>query len=254
VVGTATAATQSAAAVAQSFQTASNSQVVAGALVSLTEDNSIQPATADTAKQLVGVAAETPLLTLSGTGNDTEAQVVITGNTPVLVSDINGSIKTGDKITASPLAGIGMKATGDGNVIGVAQETFNASAGVAQKVKDRSGIERTVHVGQVAVSVNVSYYAAPTSQFLPPFLQKLANSVAGRPVSLVRALIACLLLILAIVIIATMLFGAIRSAITSIGRNPLASRAINRGLVQVIVASILILAFALLAVYLILAV
>ena len=57
----------------------------------------------------VVINQDSSLLSLS-TGKGSEAQVATSGTVPVLVSDINGAVKRGDHITASPIAGVGMRA------------------------------------------------------------------------------------------------------------------------------------------------
>lgn len=240
-------------AIAQSFTASSDKgEVVAGALVSVQPNNprTVELATSDSAAQLAGVAAANPLVVIGG--GIATAQVVLSGTTTVLVSDINGPIKVGDKITTSPIAGVGMLATSDTRIAGTAQTALDTHAAQARSVPDSSGHARTVHIGVVTLQVGVAAYQAPTSQFLPPFLQSLANAVAGRSVSLARVLICSLLLLFSFLSIAVLIYTAVRSAIISIGRNPLAAKAIRRGLYQVTLVALVILSAALLASYLIL--
>jgi len=245
---------QTSAAVSQGFQGDASANLVAGAVVSLAGDGStvIRAATVQTASSLVGVVNSKAVLALSAANN--QVQVVIAGYTPELESDINGSIQAGDKITASPLAGIGMKAATDAEIIGVAQQNFDAQAAQSKTITDRDGKSHTIHIGTITAQINVAYYVAPSNTVLPPFLQGLANSIAGKPVSVVRILIACVLLLMASVGIFILLYTSIRSGIISIGRNPLAAHAINRGLATVGLTTLLILAFALVATYVILAI
>ena len=246
---------ESGTAVSQGFQgDTSNSALVAGAVVSLAGDGStvVKPATVQTASSLLGVVNSRAVLALSGTGN--QVQVVIAGNTPTLVSDINGTIEAGDKITSSPISGVGMKATTDTEIVGIAQQNFDAANAKSQTITDRGGKPHTIHIGTISAQINIAYYVAPSSSVLPPFLQGLANSIAGKPVSVVRILIACMLLLLASLGIFILLHTSIRSGIISIGRNPLAAHAINKGLATVGLTTLLILAFALVTTYVILAI
>ena len=243
------------AAVSQGFQAATNdSAVVNGALVSLksSSTSTVTPANTDNAGNLVGVINKTTLLALSGTSD--QVQVAIVGDTPTLVSDINGPIKAGDKITASPINGVGMKATANTEIVGIAQQNFDTTSAKTETINDKNGRGHTVRIGTLTTQVSISYYLAPTSNVLPPFLQNLANSIAGKPVSVMRILVACVLLLLASIGIFILLYTAIHSGIISIGRNPLAAHAINRGLISVGLTTLLILAFALVATYVILAV
>lgn len=80
--------------------------------------------TTDNVDNMLGavIAPENSLLSLTN-GSDNETQVATTGEVQVLVSDMNGTVKRGDHITASPIAGVGMKTTTNARVIGIAQET-----------------------------------------------------------------------------------------------------------------------------------
>src|SRR2546430_1246947 len=106
-----TQAQQTSSSIAQGFQADTiNGDIVPGALVSIKPGTShtVELATPDTSDQLVGVVDKNPLVSISG--DNQEAQVVLSGTTSVLVSDINGAIHSGDKITPSPIAGVGMLA------------------------------------------------------------------------------------------------------------------------------------------------
>jgi len=57
------------------------------------------------------------------------------GRVPVNVSTINGEIKAGDAITSSSLAGIGMRATKSGSIVGKALEDFTYDLGKCKDIK-----------------------------------------------------------------------------------------------------------------------
>lgn len=242
-------------AIAQGFSISGDkSDFVAGALVSTKKSNekAVELATLENTARLAGVVSTKPLVAL-GDGSS-QTQVVISGTVPVVVSDMNGNIRAGDKITASPIAGVGMLADSSNQVVGTAQSDFDTGSSKSQSITDTSGKKREVHIGRVTVLIGISFYQAPSSGYIPPFVQGLANNIAGRPVSLMRILVCSILLLLAFVITAALLYTSIRSGIISIGRNPLAAAAIRRGLIQIGVAVVLILALVLLASYIILTV
>jgi hypothetical protein len=175
-----------------------------------------------------------------------------------LTSDINGEIKTGDKITASPISGIGMKATISAQIVGTAETNFNSIKSVQQTVKRQDGTSAKVRIGLMPVQVNVSYFAVPQTQgsisaILPPYLQKIANALSGKQVSPLRVLIGALALILGFTAGAIMLYASVRSNIASIGRNPLAQEALRKGFVDVVYAAIGLLVITVGATYAILA-
>src|SRR5882757_8634946 len=123
-----------AGAISQGYKTKSTN-ISKGALLSLVSSSSttVEPANSSNATNLLGVAADKPLIELSGS-SESSTQVVVGGSTDVLVSTINGAVKAGDKITASPVSGIGMKAVEAAQVIGTAQASLDSVKTVDQSV------------------------------------------------------------------------------------------------------------------------
>jgi hypothetical protein len=189
----------------------------------------------------VGVAVSKPLVELSSVGKNT-VQAVVSGTADALVGDINGQIKTGDKITISPVGGIGMKASSSTEIVGIAQEDLSAVKTITKSFTSNNGATRTARIGLLPISVAVSYYSSASSSgsisaFVPPFLQSLANGISGKAVSPLRVLISTIALILGFVTIVTMLYTGIRSGVISLGRNPLAADALRRGMVDILVTA-----------------
>lgn len=247
---------QNSAAISQGFQT-NETNLTTGALVSLERNDkgNVQLANTDRVEQLVGVVGNNPLVSLSS--NTTQVEVVTNGTTSTLVSNINGDIKTGDKITVSPINGVGMRATGGVQIVGTAQEDFADIQTRELSLTDRDGKPQVVRAGMLPVQINVTYFAAPEEKeqtFLPAFLQQLANSIAGREVSVVRVLISLLALLAGFVAAGVLLYSSVQSSIISIGRNPLSEGAVHKSLLQVGVTAIGILLVMVIAIYLILTV
>jgi len=242
---------QGSGAISQGFGT-SGGVITDGALVSLKDGSAdtVEIATMASAGRLAGIAAANTLVALSS-GAD-ELQVIINGTASVLVSDINGEPRAGDKITASPIEGVGMRATANAQIVGSAQTNFTDITSQTRTIADQSGKEHTVRIGRLPVQVSVAYYVAPTNNLLPPFIQNLSNAIAGKPVSVVRILTASSLVLVGAVSIFILLYVSTRNGIISIGRNPLAASAIRKGLIQVGIYAALILAFSLIASYVIL--
>jgi len=93
-------------------------------------------------------------------------------------------------------------------------------------------------VGQIPVDIGVGNYqpnGLDTGSVVPTWLQTVSNTVAGKVVSPIRAVIATTILIAAIISVSVLLYGAVRTSIISIGRNPLAKTSVFKGLAQVIV-------------------
>lgn len=241
-------------AIAQNFQTNSKSELTAGSIVSLQENspNDVELSNTDRVSQIVGIVADKPLVEFSD-GNST-ISVVTSGVTEALVSDINGTIKTGDKITASPINGIGMKATEPMLIVGTAQGNLGDTDVAQRTINDRDGKPRTIRIGRIPVQVNVTFYTATSGaqNYIPKFLQDTANALAGKEVSPVRVIASLLLAVLALVSVSILLYSSVRSSLISIGRNPLSESAIHKGLLEVGVIIIGILLIAFVAIYLLL--
>jgi hypothetical protein len=220
---------KAASVVAQAFE-ADSGATISGTLVSAVNGTTskVEAATNATNSSIIGVIERNPIISLQS--GQSGVKVAIAGTADTLVSDINGVIHAGDQISASPIAGVGMKATTSSQVIGTAAQNFTELTAKAQIITDKAGIKHTVHIQQLPVQIAVSYYVSATSSFVPPFIQSLAQSIAGKPVSAARVLFASVLAIAAIIGVTVLISSAVRSGIVSIGRNPLASKAIWRSL------------------------
>jgi hypothetical protein len=200
--------------------------------------------------RLVGVVSSQPLIQLSeGSGG---IQVVTSGLTLALVSDLGGDVVAGDKITASPIEGVGMRAAEGTTVVGAAQENLADVEQETRKIKNTDGKEVDVHIGLVPVQVSVAYFTPEEekpSSLVPSFLQNLANAVSGQQVSPVRVLMAALILVLLFVSVTVLLYSSVHSSIISIGRNPLSESAIRKSLLQVGLTVCGMLLFAVAAMY-----
>lgn len=253
ILGMSSLSAQGASSIAQGFQS-DDQNVVAGALVSLKSGtaNTVELSTAANIDRLLGVAGQDSLIELSdGTGT---VQIVTTGETAALVSDINGDVKTGDKITASPIAGVGMKATSSTLVVGTAQADLKSVETETRTVTDKKGKKQTVHIGAIPLQVDKVFYNAPNDQssFLPPAVQDFANDLVGRQVSPLRVFFALSLVLFMFATVAIILYSSVRSSIISIGRNPLSEKSVHKGLLQVGLTVFGAMAFTVIVVYLIL--
>ncbi len=228
--------------IAQEYQTGST-DVSQGALLSLVSKGGASVTLANTGNSamLLGVAANRPLVELSG-GSEDGVQVVVGGSTGVLVTDLNGKITVGDKIAPSPIDGIGMKAINSSEVIGTAQADLSSIKTVTKYFAGSNGKKVAAKVGLLPVAVNVAYYTPSTggslSAYVPLFLQNVANTLAGRTVSPLRVLIGTGALLLAFATVIIMLYTAIRNGVISLGRNPLASDVLRSGMIDILLTAV----------------
>jgi hypothetical protein len=232
---------------------ATDEKIPVGSVVSLVNNSSDQvvAATTENVEGLLGVVvnADSSLLSVKN-GRGSQVQVTTGGTEPVLVSDINGDILRGDHITASPIKGVGMKATANIRIIGVAQADL--TNGKKQTYKDESGVEQSVVIGEVPVVVNISsYFKEPVKTIVPLAIQNIANSLAGRQVNTLPILISAAIFIITIVVVVSIIYSMIRSSIISVGRNPMSQSAIYRDLIQLSALVLVILGVGISSIYMI---
>lgn len=239
-------------ALSESYSTPDNLAI--GSIVSIREDQTdiVMAANSENVDNLLGVviASGSSLLTLSN-GKEDQVQVATSGTLPVLVSDINGPIERGDHITAGPIKGVGMRASSNVRVVGIAQGKMTNSK--EEKYKAADGTEQTMKIGEVPVLVNVAYYfKEPDKTIIPAAVQNVANSLAGREVGTVPILISGAIFLIMLIIVSSLIYSMIRSSIISVGRNPLSQSAIYRDLVQLSGLVIAILGVGMVTIYLVL--
>jgi hypothetical protein len=229
-------------------------QIPLGSIVSLKADtqDSVIPAANSNVDNLLGVVVSDDGSLLSVTnGSDAQVLIATSGTEQVLVSDINGEITRGTHITASPIKGVGMKATGNVRVLGIAQSDFKN--GGQQTFKDDNGNENTVNIGSVPIQVNVAYYfKEPDRTLVPSTLQNIANALAGRPVNTLPIVISAGIFLIMLIVVVSIIYSMIKSSIISVGRNPMSQGAIYRDLIQLSALVLVILGVGLSAIYMVL--
>ena len=225
-----------------------------GSIVSLQKNSSdtVTAATTSNADSIFGIVinSDSSLLALT---NDTKEQVQVatSGTVPVIVSDINGEIHQGDHITASPLRGVGMKASANVRIVGIAQGGMKNAT--KETYKDKAGKEHSVTLGEVPVIVNVAYFfKEPEKTVVPTALQNMANALAGKTVSTLPIVLSAAVFLIMLIVVSSIIYSMIKSSIISIGRNPMSQAAVYRDLIQLSSLVIAILAVGLIAIYFIL--
>ena len=228
--------------------------VSVGSLVSLKKgsSDSVEAASTDNADNIIGVVVNPDSSLLSVTNGTEQVQVATSGVANIIVSDINGEIIAGDHITASPVQGVGMKATNNTKVIGIAQDKPRYDT-IEQEYTTESGSKEKFKLGQVPLVVSVSYYTkAPEKTVIPPALQNIANAVAGKKVSTLPIIISSAIFLIMLIAVVSIIYTLIRSSIISIGRNPLAQSAVFRDVIQLSALVMIIIGVSLIAIYFIL--
>lgn len=230
----------------------SSKQLPEGSLVARKDDGVVLADTTNI-NTLLGVVvdAQNYLVNIDATKT---VQVITNGAALTLVSDINGDVRTGDPLTASPIAGVAMKATESTKVLGIAQANLSSVSQVQkERIKDKYGKNKDIKIVRIAVDINVLDLKinSGNNSDVVNGLQTVASSAAGKQVSTVRAVIAFVVLLLALALSVIVLYSGVSSSIRSIGRNPLSKRYVIQGLIQVIFAVFIIMIAAFSVVYII---
>lgn len=185
---------------------------------------------------MMGVIVDTPAIAinLSATVSAKAKPVVATGTAYVNVSTANGPIKEGDPITSSETPGVGMKADKSGYVLGSALEEFSASD--------------TTTVGKIAVSVNIHYVSmrkSRTQNATDVFKNMFSLSQVATyesPVTAFKYIVAALVILLSFAL-GFFSFGRLaNTGIEALGRNPLAGKLIELGVIVNVSITIAIIA------------
>lgn len=239
--------------ISQSYST--GEQLPLGSIVGL-QTNFSDRVVASTTSNVDGIfgvvinAASSPIALQNG--QDNQVQVATSGTLQVLVSNINGTISRGDHITASPIKGVGMRASSNVRIIGIAQGNL-VDTGTKQSYTDQTGKAQSVIIGEVPIMVNVAYYfREPDKTIIPSAMQNVANAFAGKPVSALPIVISAAIFLITIVVVSSIVFSMIRSSIISVGRNPMSQSAVYRDVIQLSGLVLVLLGAAFVAMYLVL--
>lgn len=229
-----------------------------GMVVSLnSEDTSkVEATTRENQDKIHGVviAPNDSTFTLSDTEEKTYVATV--GKFQALVSTEAGPVNAGDFIAVSSLPGIAMKAGDrDAFTVGKAVESYDGSDGIFKAtLTDTIGQTQEVTVKRVLVDISVgpNPLLRPEDSTLPEFLKSATEAIAGKKVSAVRVYIGLVIIAAAAGISGSLLFSGVRSAVISIGRNPLSKKSVTKSVIQIVVSSIIIFLIGLFGVYLLL--
>jgi hypothetical protein len=244
----------------QGFGAAAPIQI--GTIVQLSGNSASQVSAAsyDKLEQMYGVTVDPQSLslTVSTSGVTNETYVATAGKYPVLVSTQNGPIKQNDFITLSNIDGVGMKAgTDEKIVLGRAGAAFDGKSNGIGNVglKDTKGQSaKSVTLGIIPVVIDIKHNPnqKSTKANVPNWLQRIGEAVAEKPVGPFRIYLSIFITGVSIVAACVILYGGVRNSIISIGRNPLSKKSIFRGLLEIVLTSIIVLIVGLFAVYLLL--
>ena len=233
-----------------------------GILVQLdpTNNQDVIPASQNNITKTFGVVvnpSDSAIAVDKNTTSVDSAFVSSDGNYQMVVSDQDGPIKAGDYLTLSAVAGIAME---DDHVepitVGMASSSFNGSTGVigSQSLVLSNNTHQTVHFGVIYANVSIAHnpLLSTESSIIPSFLVNFSKGIAGKNVSPWRIYIGIIVTLAICIIVGSMLYGAVRSSITAIGRNPLSKNSLFKGFTQVVISALIIFISGIFLVYLLL--
>lgn len=192
---------------------------------------------------MMGVVSLSPAVTVgSATPSAAATPLVASGKAKVLVSDSGGEIEVGDFITSSTDPGIGAKMQKSGYALGTALQPFAASG--------------DTHTGYIMVALNIrpAILTTKAGTNLIELVRLGLESSFLTPLSSLRYFVAGIIIILT-VFFGLSYFGRLaKSGVEAVGRNPLASRAIQLSVLFNVLLVVGIIGVGLLVAYLVLSI
>ncbi len=197
-----------------------------GELVSTTS-NGYKIATTEYDPLFFGVVVQNPGLVFYNKSNDIGTPVVSLGKVEVLVSNKNGNIAVNDLITTSTTPGVGEKATKDGYVIGTAMQNFSPKTPNS--------------TGTILVSLDPHYNTAQSTTFnLLSAFQTASSAPFLSPLTSLRYLLAVFVTAFSFAFGFIYFGNMTRHGLDALGRNPLGSKYIQRGIIFNVSSAIVI--------------
>lgn len=239
--------------ISRGYQT-DDSSLKPGMVVGLRSDTEstspiVEAATEDNLENIIGVATTIKDSSITVASSGQTVFVESQGEVKAYASDLNSQVKQGDQLTLSPLNGILTAANAGSQVIlGTALEDFPTTGLEAYEINTDEG-KKTTNIALMRINLDTKLVGSSRTD---SSLERLGKSVAGRDVSEVRVIVAMVIFLLVLFAEGGILYGSTSSAVTSLGRNPLAGRIIRRQLIQVMIVAFGVLAVGLTSIYLIL--
>lgn len=225
-----------------------------GMVVALSDESNDERAFVERASNkdpysIIGIATNPADNQVTIASEEEEVYVVSSGEATAYVSDVAGEVRKGDILTISPLRGILSKAPENSAlVLGIALEDAGGKTAEEYTIQTPEG-EKISKV--VSIRINFDRKSGASNE-PDSSLERLGKSIAGKNVNEIRVMAAIIVFLIVLITEASILYGAISSAITSLGRNPLARQIIKHELLRVVIVAFAVLIFGLGSIFLIL--
>lgn len=209
-----------------------------GDVVCVDKSNVNKVCTKEYDSNMMGVIVEKP--SVSFTSSSGGVPLISLGNVYTNVTGANGPIRKGDFVTSSTTPGIAQLAKKSGYILGVALE-------------DYSGTDSS-QIGKILISVNIrpAVLSGGAGSNLMELIKDGVSGAFESPLSALRYIIAGILVVVSFVF-GILHFGKMaKSGVEAIGRNPLAAKTIQLGILFNVLIAIVIMAVGLGIAYLVL--
>lgn len=214
------------------------------------DEPKVERATNSPTAKIIGLATSpNDSFVLSGSGQQ-QVYVQTSGEALAYASDLGGEIKKGDLLTLSSLKGVLMRTeSGGGSIIfGTALEDFPTSSAEKYSIDGGKTDTKESLVTRITINLDSRSFTQGVNQSDSP-LAKISRAIVGKNVGEVRVLIALIIFMIVLIAEAGIVYGSVSSAMTALGRNPLASNVIKKELIQVFIIAVIILSVGLAAIY-----
>jgi hypothetical protein len=225
----------------------SNSAVALGAIVGTAKGtgDEIDLTTPGTEKLMIGVVVDAKEAIVDLQPHGTDVRVALSGEVPVLVSNLTGDIKSGDNLVISPVAGIATRDSSDskaGKYIASAAQGFSSSSPGSRQVSItlNDGTQKTISIGTIRAKLLFSDRPASASSASSNVFSSLGSKIAGKPINTPRLVAATAVFMTTFSLTGLLLHGSVKGSFISLGRNPLSKPLIINNLFKMVAFGFLI--------------
>jgi hypothetical protein len=215
-----------------------------GSLVSVDRDfpDDVELSSFANSQYLLGVVNDKADSSINFNKDDENISVALSGLAKVLDSDANGTVERGDFIGASWLEGVGMKVDSEEEqeLVGIAQEDFNGTTAENYGSINTPSGAKDISIQPLLVRLfdKENYRTSATDA---GGVQEFFSSFVGKDISLARIVIGSTLFFLGLFLTGLFVTSSVKGSFISIGRNPMASASIHKGMSKVAVVSVILL-------------
>jgi len=226
--------------------------VVALSVSSTAESPKVERAALDKEPKVIGVSTTVDDQLVAEGSTSKTVYVQTSGEATIFTTDLNGEVKKGDLLAPSPLLGLLMKADeSTAPIVGIAIEDFDGGAAETQEI-DENGTKKQVKIDKIRVNLDHMAASNQQSSATDSSLERLGRAVVGKDVGEIQVLAALVIFMLVLVAEGGIIYGAVSSAITALGRNPMAGKIIRREMFRVVAIAIVVLSIGVAAIFAIL--